>query len=51
MTSDDVGRLPAELDPVVLGSLEGSALLLDGTDLFTPAARDGWLNSFTARIA
>jgi phosphoribosylformylglycinamidine synthase len=29
----------------------GAGILLDGTDLFTPAARDGWLNSFTARIA
>ncbi|GGU76925.1 AIR synthase-related protein [Lentzea flava] len=48
----DVDRLPAELNPVVLGALvPGAGILLDGTDLFTPAARDGWLNSFTARIA
>lgn len=48
----DVDRLPAELNPVVLGVLApGSGIVLEGTDLFTPAARDGWLNSFTARIA
>ncbi|GAA3626187.1 phosphoribosylformylglycinamidine synthase subunit PurL [Lentzea roselyniae] len=52
VAQDDVDRLPAELNPVVLGVLApGSGILLDGTDLFTPAARDGWLNSFTARIA
>ncbi|WP_394621453.1 AIR synthase-related protein [Lentzea sp. JNUCC 0626] len=47
----DVAKLPAELNPVVLGTLDGTSIVLDGTDLFTPAARDGWLNSFTARIA
>ncbi|MEU0885007.1 AIR synthase-related protein [Lentzea sp. NPDC005914] len=51
----DVAALPAELAPVVLGTLEGTlegtGIVLDGIDLFAPAARDGWLNSFTARIA
>ncbi|WP_112271852.1 AIR synthase-related protein [Lentzea terrae] len=52
VSPDDVGRLPAELNPVVVGTLSpGAGILLEGTDLFTPAARDGWLNSFTARIA
>lgn len=52
---EDVAALPAELDPVVLGvlegTLEGTGIVLEGIDLFAPAARDGWLNSFTARIA
>ncbi|MET9626488.1 AIR synthase-related protein [Lentzea sp. NPDC006480] len=52
VAQSDVGKLPAELNPVVLGTLvPGAGIQLDGTDLFTPAARDGWLNSFTARIA
>jgi phosphoribosylformylglycinamidine (FGAM) synthase-like enzyme len=52
---EDVAALPAELNPVVLGVLDGTlestGIELEGIDLFAPAARDGWLNSFTARIA
>lgn len=44
--------LPAELNAVRIGRLDAQpGVRLAGSELLTPAVRDGWTGSFTARIA
>ncbi|HEY8546930.1 MAG TPA: hypothetical protein VIL36_17840, partial [Acidimicrobiales bacterium] len=50
--ADDVPHLPAELRPVVVGTLTAEpGIRVGGVDLLTAEAEQQWLGSFEERIA